>query len=223
MDASVSPLKRSKQPTETRRAGLVQAALLLAGQRSPADITTGDLARAVGITQGAVFRHFASKEAVWLAALDWTALTLMGQLQAVAEAELASAQKHAPLDALRAVFIAHVDFMVAHPGVPRVVFQELQHAHDTPLKLRVRGLLDQYRVLITGLLQCAWVQGVLAPGTDLPAATLLFVGAVQGLLMQALISGDVSAMAAQAPGVFALYLRGLAMPAKAEVTLKETE
>ena len=55
--------KRPKQVTEVRQAGLVEAALQLAAQRSPADITTGDLAQAVGITQGAVFRHFSSKEA----------------------------------------------------------------------------------------------------------------------------------------------------------------
>ena len=52
------PVKSAKQPTEIRQAGLVEAALRLAAQRSPADITTGDLAKAVGITQGAVFRHF---------------------------------------------------------------------------------------------------------------------------------------------------------------------
>ena len=206
-------VKRSKQPTETRQAGLVEAALLLAAQRSPADITTGDLARAVGITQGAVFRHFASKEAVWLAALDWTAATLMARLQAAADGELAAAQSGAPLAALRAVFMAHVDFLVAHPGVPRLFFQELQHAQDTPLKLRVRGLLLQYRALLTDLLQCAQAQGLLAPGTDLAAATVLFVGLVQGLLMQALISGDVGAMTGEAPGVFAIYLRGVTAPA----------
>ncbi|MEP6964626.1 MAG: TetR family transcriptional regulator [Polaromonas sp.] len=219
METPVKHARRSKQPTETRQAGLVEAALLLAAQRSPADITTGDLARAVGITQGAVFRHFASKEAVWLAALDWTAATLMTRLQAAADAELAAAQSDSPLAALRAVFLAHVDFMVAHPGVPRVVFQELQHAQDTPLKLRVRGLLQQYRALLTGLLQRAQAQGLLAPGTDLAAATVLFVGSVQGLLMQALISGDVGAMAGQAPGVFAIYLRGLAAPAPANQAL----
>ncbi|MDZ4240206.1 MAG: TetR family transcriptional regulator, partial [Hydrogenophaga sp.] len=46
-----------KQPTETRQAALVAAALALAAERSPATVTTAELAQAVGITQGAVFRH----------------------------------------------------------------------------------------------------------------------------------------------------------------------
>lgn len=207
-------VKSVKQSTEIRQAALVEAALRLAAQRSPADITTGDLAQAVGITQGAVFRHFSSKEAVWLAVLDWTADTLMRRLQAVADAELAKPDTRAPLAALQAVLMAHVDFVVAHPGVPRVIFQELQHAQDTALKARVRALMQQYRKLLMGLLEHAHEQCLLAPGTDQEAAAVLFVGSVQGLVMQSLISGEVSAMAQQAPGVFKIYLRGL--------TLKET-
>jgi TetR/AcrR family transcriptional regulator len=199
-----NPGKRSKQPTEIRQGSLVEAALRLAAQRSPADITTGDLAQAVGISQGAVFRHFASKEAIWLAVLDWTTDTLMTRLQAAASAA------PSPLAALQAVYKAHVDFVVAYPGVPRVVFQELQHAQDTALNLRVRSLMQQYRALLMGLLQGANDQRLLAPGTDLQAAAVLFIGSVQGLVMQSLISGQVNAMAAQAPGVFTIYLRGLA-------------
>ncbi len=210
--------KSVKQSTVARQAGLVEAALRLAAQRSPAGITTGDLAQAVGITQGAVFRHFASKEAVWLAVLDWVADSLLARLRAAADAELAvlpacaaqaALQPDAPLAALQAVFMAHVAFVVAYPGVPKVIFQELQQAQDTALKARVRGLLQQYRQLLMDLLQRAQAQQLLAPGTDLQAAALLFIGSVQGLVMQSLLSGDVAAMTGQAPGVFALYRRGL--------------
>lgn len=197
---------RPKQATALRQAGLVEAALTLAAQRSPADITTADLAQAVGITQGAVFRHFASKEALWLAALDWVAAALMEELEAAANHAVAQSN---PLAALQAVFKAHVDFVVHHPGVPRVVFQELQHGHDTPLKARVRRLMQQYRVLLTGILKRAQAQGLLAPQTDLSSAAVLFMGSIQGLVMQSMLSGQVHAMQSQAPGVFSIYLRGL--------------
>lgn len=202
-------VRRSKQTTEIRQASLVAAALQLAAQRSPTDITTGDLARAVGITQGAVFRHFSSKEAIWLAVLDWTAETLITQLKNAAA--VTQPLQPNPLESLQAVFAAHVDFVIAHPGVPRVIFQELQHAQDTALKASVRSLMHQYRTLVLGLLQRAQAQNLLAPGTDLQAATVLFLGAVQGLVMQSLVSGQVQTMAVQAPGVFSIYLRGLTL------------
>jgi TetR/AcrR family transcriptional regulator len=223
--------KSLKQSTQARQAGLVAAALRLAAQRSPAGITTGELAQAVGITQGAMFRHFSSKEALWLAVLDWASDTLLARLQAAAEAELAALpacaaqaapQPDAPLAALQAVFLAHVDFVVAYPGVPRVIFHELQQAQDTALKARVRGLLQRYRHLLMGLLQRAQAQQLLAPDTDLQAAALLFIGSVQGLVMQSLLSGDVAAMAHQAPGVFVLYQRGLTATATTTPATKTT-
>jgi AcrR family transcriptional regulator len=199
--------KPLKQRTELRQASLIEAALQLAAQRSPADITTADLAQAVGITQGAVFRHFTSKEAIWLAALDWVTDTLMTRLKSAAN----EAQVHTPdaMAALRAVFHAHVNFVLAQPGVPRLIFQELQSANDTALKLRVRVLMQRYRQLLLNLLQLTQTQQGLRADIDLQAAAVLFIGSIQGLVMQALISNDLPAMAAQAPGVFAIYQRGV--------------
>ncbi|TXT37229.1 MAG: TetR family transcriptional regulator [Comamonadaceae bacterium] len=113
------------------------------------------------------------------------------------------------LAALRAVFMAHVSFVVEHPGVPRVIFQELQHPGDTALKASVRTLMQQYRQLVMQLLTQAQAANTLAPGVDLPSAAVLFLGSVQGLVMQSLITGDVAAMTRQAPGVFAIFERGV--------------
>ena len=196
-----------KQATEQRQASLVAAALALAAQRSPADVTTADLAQAVGITQGAVFRHFESKAAIWLAVMDAVHDDLLARLRAAADAQ------DQPLAALRAVFMAHVDFVVEQPGVPRVIFQELQHPEDTPLKARVRRLMQDYRSLITGLLQQALAARQLAPDTELQAAAVLFIGSVQGLVMQSLLSGQVGAIRPLAPAVFDLFQQATAAPA----------
>lgn len=201
MEVQDKPLK---QRTEVRQASLVEAALLLAAERSPADITTADLARAVGISQGAVFKHFASKETIWLAVLDWVTDTLMERLQTATEGA-----DRAALPALRAVFMAHVNFVVAYPGVPRLIFQELQRPGDTALKSRVRTLMQCYRQLLLTVLQHAKTQQALRPEVDLQAAAVLFVGSVQGLVMQALLADNVRTIAAQAPGVFAILQQGL--------------
>ncbi len=194
----------AKQPTEARQASLIAAALALAAERSPAEVTTAQLAEAIGVTQGAVFRHFTSKEAIWLAVLDHMSERLLVRLQAAADRHAGDA-----LTALEAVFEAHVGFVTEHPGMPRLVFQELQRPDDTPLKTGVRRLLQAYRALLLGVLQRASEQGQLAPATDLPAAAVLFMGSIQGLVMQALVSGDVASMQTQAPGVFQLLRRGL--------------
>lgn len=193
----------NRMPTETRQAEIVAAALRLAQDNSPAAITTTDLAVAVGLSQGALFKHFPSKEAVWLAAMAWVTEHLLHSLN---EAAL---QASAPLDALRKVFDAHVDFVVTYPGVPRVIFHELQQPVDSPVKQQVRSLMQRYRQLLLGLLKSAVQRGDVAADLDAAAAATLFMGIVQGLVMQSMLSGQIPAMRAEAPRVFHLYLCGI--------------
>jgi AcrR family transcriptional regulator len=193
-------------PTETRQAEIVAAALRLAQDCSPASITTTDLAGALGLSQGALFKHFPSKESVWLAAMAWVTENLLRSLNDAAQ------QAAAPLEALRKVFDAHVDFVVTYPGVPRVIFHELQQAADSPLKQQVRGLMQGYRQLLLRLLKAAVQRGDAASDLDVAAAATLFVGIVQGLVMQSMLSGQISTMRAEAPRVFHLYLCGIRSP-----------
>lgn len=189
-----------------RQAGIMAAALELASVRSPGQITTTDIAQAVGLTQGALFKHFANKEAIWLAAMTWVQEHLMQQLNA------AAASSPQPLTALRQMFDAHVDFVARHPGVPRLIFHELQQPADSPLKECVRGLMKRYRQLLLGLLKRAVQDAQVDPALDTQAAATLFIGIMQGLVMQSLFSGHVSSLRAEAPRVFDLYLRSLRAP-----------
>lgn len=194
---------QTRMSTEERQAGIVAAALGLASTTSPALITTGDIAAAIGITQGAVFKHFASKDAIWQAAMHWVRDELL--------ARLAAAVQHAatPREALVAMFRAHVDFVIAHPGVPRFIFHELQQPADSPAKQEVGALLKAYRRLLTDVLQQAIDAGQAEASLDREAAATTFVGIVQGLVMQSMLTGRPAGMRQQADRVLALYLRGL--------------
>jgi TetR/AcrR family transcriptional regulator len=98
---------------------------------------------------------------------------------------------------------------VAHPGVPRLIFHELQQPSDSPVKQEVRALLQSYRKLLLDLLDTAVRQGQAPANLDQAAAATLFVGIVQGLVMQSMLSGKPAAMKVEAERVFALYRRGI--------------
>ncbi|WP_300434210.1 TetR/AcrR family transcriptional regulator [Zoogloea sp.] len=192
-----------RQSTEIRRAEIVAAVLRLAATRSPAAITTGDMAAELGFSQGAVFRHFPAKDAIWMAVLDWVDAELIAALDAAAQ------QGATPLEGLERVFMAHIRFVVASPGVPRIIFHELQHPDDTPLKQRVRALLGRYRQILARLLDAAADRGLLLAGLDRQAAATLFIGTIQGLVMQSMLAADASAIEDDARRVVALYLHAI--------------
>lgn len=190
--------------TEVRRAEIVKTVLRLAAERTPGDITTADIAEAMGLTQGAVFRHFPTKVAIWSAVADWMAETLLESL------ERAAGSSHEPLEGVAAVFRAHVDFVIANPGVPRLIFDQLQQPGDSPVKRRVRAMLQSYRSLVIRLIQEAKTGGKVAAQLDEACATALFIGAVQGLVMQSMVAGSARDMKQLSEGVLALCLGGLA-------------
>lgn len=190
-------------PSEARQAEIVMATLALVAAHSPVAITTSDIARAVGVTQGAVFKHFANKDEIWLAVMGWIETHLLAALAA------AEQQAATPLGALAGIFQAHIGFVANHPGVPRLIFHELQQPTDSAVKHKVRGLLQVYKKMLVRLLKQAMVRGETAASLDTEAAAALFIGTVQGLVMQSMLAGSTDRMAAQAKAVFPLYLRSL--------------
>lgn len=197
---------QSRLPTEARRAEIVAAVLHLAATQSPAHITTGDIAGELGFTQGAVFRHFPSKDAIWLAVLEWVNAELIAALERAAQ------EGRTPLDGLERVFMAHIRFVMAWPGVPRILFHDLQRPDDTPLKQRVRQLLGRYRQILARLFDAAARQGQVGGGLDTHAAATLFIGTIQGLVMQSMLAASPSGVEDEARRVLVLYLRAIQEP-----------
>jgi AcrR family transcriptional regulator len=134
----VMPRSARNLPADERRAVTVEAVIALAGKQNPSDITTAAIAQQMGLTQGALFRHFPNKDAILLAVMEWVAERLLGRVDKAIEAA------PSPIAALEAAFMAHIDFVVKHPGVPRILFGELQREEVSPAKLVVRRLIRDY-------------------------------------------------------------------------------
>lgn len=191
-------------PADERRAVTVEAVVELAGSVNPSEITTAAIAKHMRVTQGALFRHFPSKDAIWRAVMEWMAERLLGRIDHAAQGI------DSPVAALRAMFMSHVEFVIEHPGVPRMMFGELQRAEASPAKDMARTLIRRYGDRLRALLERGKAGGEIAPEVDVEAAATLFIGTIQGLVMQSMLSGDIGRIRAEAPGVFAIYQRGIA-------------
>ena len=188
---------------EERRAATVQAVVDLAAEQNPAEITTTAIADRMGLTQGALFRHFPSKEAILEATMSWVSERLLARVDKAVEGAAA------PAAALEAMFMAHIDFVARHPGVPRMLFGELQRPGETLPKRMVQTLIRQYEQRLRRLMEVGKAQGELSAELNVDAAAVLFIGTIQGLVMQSLLAGKVSRIRHDAPAVYAIYRRGI--------------
>jgi len=156
-------------PADERRTATVESVVALAASCNPSDITTAAIAEHMQVTQGALFRHFPSKDAIWEATMGWVAERLLSRIDRAAKG-IAS-----PLAAMEAMFMSHVEFVVAHPGVPRMMFGELQRAELTPAKRMAQTLIQRYGERLHGLMAQAKACGELPPELDNEAAAILFI------------------------------------------------
>lgn len=195
--------KSKNLPADERRAVTVEAVIELAARQNPSDITTAAIAKHMNLTQGALFRHFPNKEAIWKAVMAWVAERLLARVDKAAKTAAT------PLAALEAVFMTHIEFVSTHPGVPRMLFGELQRAEDTAAKRMARTLIQKYGERLAVLIEKGKAEAEIDPSVNTTAAAILFIGTIQGLVMQSLLAGDTGIMRDKVPGVFAIYRRGI--------------
>jgi AcrR family transcriptional regulator len=169
---------RQRLSSEERQEEIVQQAIKLAANHSPERITTQNLADAMGVTQGAIFRHFSTKDAIWVSVLSWVGSRLAEVLAGAAK------EGKDPLDRLERMLSAHMEFVSRHPGVPRVLFSELQQSGDSSIKQLIRSIMGAYRLRLVEVLKEAKAFGQVSPDLVEEHAAVLYLGMVQGLVMQ---------------------------------------
>lgn len=194
---------KKRMSSEDRQSEIVRVAVELAAEKDVGSVTTQDMADAMQLTQGAIFRHFASKDEIWLAVMHWIRETLMKVLGK------AAAEAGSPLDAIQRMFFAHVAFVSKHPAIPRILFSELQHKSDGQMRQLIQELVSGYEMRIAGLLDEAKKQGLVDEQLDSKSAAVLYIGMIQGLVMQVSIFGGKRSLLQEAEKTFPIFLHGI--------------
>jgi AcrR family transcriptional regulator len=158
----------SRRPTDLRRRQIADAALEVIAEEGLARFTAVAIARKVGVTDGALFRHFASKDEIVLAAIERVEEILFGG---------PAPEGDDPVARLRAFFERRLAVIRANPGVARLVTSDqLAQAAPPDGVARVAELRRRSVAFIRRCLDEAAAQGALAPGVDPAVATVLVVG-----------------------------------------------
>ncbi|MCK9535066.1 MAG: TetR/AcrR family transcriptional regulator [Pseudomonas sp.] len=190
-------------PADERRAVTVTAVIELAAQQNPSEITTAAIAQHMSVTQGSLFRHFANKEAILESVMHWVAKRLLARIDKAMQGQ------DTAIAALRAAFMSHIQFISDHPGVPRLLFSELQRKENTAAKKLVNILLSQYQQRLQHTLEQGKQDQELDAQLDVAAAATLFIGSIQGLVVQSIVLGNSDMLLSAAQDIFVLYQRAI--------------
>ncbi len=195
---------KRRMRTDERQSEIIRVAVDLAAEKGVDGVTTQDMADAMQVTQGTIFKHFATKDDIWVGAMQWIRDQLMSVL------EKAASQATDPLDAIERMFFAHIAFIARHPAIPRVLFSDLLHRKNSKLRELVQTIISGYENKIANLLEAAKQQGMVSPELDSQSAAVLYIGMIQGLVMQVSIFGGKRTLLDEAKKTFPIYLHGIA-------------
>ncbi|MCW8842357.1 MAG: TetR/AcrR family transcriptional regulator [Rhodobacteraceae bacterium] len=176
-------MSRQRMPAEDRKCEIVETVLLLLASLPIEDLTTERIASEVGISQAAIFRHFPTKNALWLAVIT--------SIEARAEAAWANALSadDAPLDRIRNLIHAQLALIAATPAIPKLIFTVGRLTRESDIhEVHVR-IMTRLRTML--LQEAIRLSIAAAPNTPIRRQDIadLFLGLVQGLVLRWQMTG----------------------------------
>lgn len=163
--------------TSLRRVEIVEAALELLGTTPLAELTTRQLARHLGISQPALFRHFRSREAILVSVVGYAHESLGAVVESVVAGESTA------VDRLGALVRGLLTLVEAQPGLPRLLFSDALQA-DGAVTVAVSQLMSMQISLAAELVRQAQQEGAVARSEDAERYASLLVAMIQGLFLQ---------------------------------------
>jgi AcrR family transcriptional regulator len=194
---------KKRLSAEERMEDVVMAAISLSGRLGVDRVTTEGMAEEVGLTQGAIFRHFPTKNDVWVSVIGWIKKAI-GQMLDLAEEGEAD-----PLRAVEKMFFAHIRFVQKHPGIPRVVFSEHLLAGKPVFRRLIGEMVDGYEKRIVAKITAAKKMGLAHSAVNPKSAAVLYIAMVQGIVIRTTIFKDGSPLDDLARQVFPLFKMSL--------------
>lgn len=193
------PNKQDARSERTRTA-LVAAARPLFAEKGFAAVGTEEVARAAGVTRGALYHQFADKTELFAAVFEELEAEVTARLAAGALAEATD-----PIEGLKAGAREMLE-LASEPGVERIALI------DAPAVLgwdRFREIGLRYGLgLVSGALEAAMEAGRIEPGPALPLAHVL-VGALDEGALYVARAADKESARAEVAEAFDRVVEGL--------------
>jgi AcrR family transcriptional regulator len=191
-----------RKPAEDRRREIADAALRVVAAGGLGRFTSLAVAREVGVSDAALFRHFPSMDAIVDAAIDRVEEVLFDGFPP---------QGADPVERLGAFFHRRVEAIRANPGVSRLVAtDELAKAGSAAAAERVAGFRRRSTEFVRACLEEAEGRRLLGPGVHAHEASVIVLGALLALAHASTAppAAEIPAMAARVWSALESFLRG---------------
>jgi TetR/AcrR family transcriptional regulator len=171
-------------PRKSQRRQQILEALAQMLEANPGSrITTAGLARQVGVSEAALYRHFPSKTKMFEGLIEFIEDTLFSRISIILTEEQTAAKRCEKMLMLLLVFTER------NPGLTRILTGDALAGETERLHQRVAQLFDRFETQLKQVIREAEIREGLRPSIPLPAAANLLMAAAEGRISQYVRSG----------------------------------
>ena len=153
----------ARKPGE-RRLQILQTLAAMLQEPQTEKITTAALAARVGVSEAALYRHFASKAQMYEGLIEFIEQTLFGLIARI------TADAHSPTAQVEAIIDMLLNFAERNPGMTRVLIGDALVHENERLQKRINQLHDRIEAQLR---QCLRLGGAGLAERSTPLANLL--------------------------------------------------
>jgi AcrR family transcriptional regulator len=196
---------QKRQTTSLRRKQIIDALRKLIIECGSENVTVRRIAKEIGVSQGAIYRHFKSKREILDFLVDYIEESLIGDIEK-------NDPRATTLETLENILKNHISAVEQRKGVSFLVVAEIISLGDKRLNRKIYDVLNNYishiKDLIIGGIQSEEIKADIDPG--MTATT--FFGIIQGMVSLWALSNYTFTLEEKYPGLWHFFSQSIQRP-----------
>ncbi len=195
-------------PKKSQRRQQILEALAHMLEVNPGErITTAGLAREVGVSEAALYRHFPSKSKMFEGLIEFVEETMFSRINMIL------AEEQTALKSCQKILTLLLTFTARNPGITRILTGDALAGESERLHHRVAQLFDRLETQLKQIVREAEMREGLRPTISAGAAANLMLATAEGRISQFVRSGFKRAPTVDWQEQWALLTEGFFRPA----------
>jgi AcrR family transcriptional regulator len=157
-------------PADKRKRLIIESARDVFASQSYAHVGTADLAKAAGISEPALYRHFSGKKELFVATIRATGPRLLKIWEDI------SVDYEDPIETLWAIGVYYYDHLESHSANMKLQFRALSEADDPDIQEALRDNFEAFVDFVTDTLEEGKARGIVRKDVDSRLIAWQFLG-----------------------------------------------
>lgn len=159
-----------KESTEIRQEQIKKAVLEIIADEGLHNLSTRNLAKRIGFTEGAIFRHFPTKRDIIKGIMDDVARDLVGSLRSITLSPIKADEK------LFSFLCRHVTYLKENRGITILLFSEAAHLGDNELKEKLNQILFEQKQFVIKIVKEGIAEGIWDKNINAEDLAVIYMG-----------------------------------------------